>query len=302
MKKFTYQVGIDVAKSNLDCTLLQEGQKLNYHRIINTPKGIKDYLGDLEKQGVKLSEVLFCMEYTGVYNAHVLNILIQKNCSVWLEAAIRIKRSFGFTRGKNDKIDSFRIARYAYLHQDERRLWIPKREVVQQLAYLSTLRKRLLKIKVAIQQPLEETKRFLGRDVFQQEKSITDPVMRITEKQLKQVEKQMEKLIQEDEKLRELFKLITSVEAIGPITASHILVVTNEFKNFNCPKKFACYAGTAPFENRSGSSIRGKSQVSPWANKESKRLLHMAAMSAINMQGDLAMYYQRKVQEAVPRL
>lgn len=131
----------------------------------------------------------------------------------------------------------------------------------------------------------------------------------------------MGKLIQEDEKLRELFDLITSVEAVGPVTAGHLLVVTarrpgNErpplrFKNFNCPKKFAarrsdCYAGTAaatvaPFENSSGSSIRGKSRVSPKANKDSKKLLHMAAMSAINREGELANYYQRKVQEAVPR-
>lgn len=53
--------------------------------------------------------------------------------------------------------------------------------------------------------------------------------------------------------------MITSVEAIGPVTASYLLIVTNEFKSFNCPKKFVpaghrCYAGTAaatvaPFES-----------------------------------------------------
>ncbi len=104
-------------------------------------------------------------------------------------------------------------------------------------------------------------------------------------------------LIQDDETLRELFELVTSVDAVGPVTASHMLVVTNEFKSFDCPKKFACHAGIAPFENSSGSSIHGKSQVSPYANKESKKLLHMVAMSAINMEGDLAQYYQRKVQD-----
>ena len=87
------------------------------------------------------------------------------------------------------------------------------------------------------------------------------------------------------------------MDAIGPTTAGHLLVVTNEFKNFNCPKKFACYAGTAPFENSSGTSIRGKSHVSPYANKDTKKLLHMAALSAINMQNELAVYYQRKVSE-----
>jgi transposase len=247
------------------------------------------------------------MEHTGIYNAHVLQVLMKHDSAIWLEAAMCIKTSLGFTRGKNDKVDSYRIARYAYLHQDEMRpggapLWAPKREVVKQLAHLTTLRKRLMKTKIALIQPLMETKSFLGKAAFQVEKSVTDPVIRATERQLKQVERQrgrpaIEALIKADEQLYQLFDLITSVEAIGPVTAGHILVVTNEFKNFTCPKKFACYAGTAaatvaPFENSSGSSIRGKSQVSPWANKESKRLLHMAAMSAINMQGD-----HRKVAE-----
>jgi transposase len=297
MKNFIYQVGVDVAKDTLDCTLLKDGKKLDYQRIANTIEGVKNYLGQIEKQGIVSSDCLFCMEHTGVYNAHILQILIQKNCSVCLEAAIRIKKSLGFTRGKNDKIDSYRIARYTYLHRDELRLWIPKRDIVKQLAHLTTLRKRLLKTKVALKQPLNETKRFLGKIAFRIEKAVTDPVVKAIDQQLKQTEKQMKKIIQEDETLRGLFELVVSVDAVGPVTAAHMLVVTNEFKNFNCPKKFACYAGTAPFENSSGSSISGKSQVSPWANKESKRLLHMVAMSAINMDNDLAQYYRRKVEE-----
>lgn len=297
MKKFSYQVGIDVAKDTLDCTVLQEGQSIGYHRISNTSKAIRCYLRQLAKEGVVLSDTLFCMEHTGIYNAHVLQALIEGSHAICLEAAMRIKSAIGFTRGKNDKVDSYRIARYAYLHQDQLRLWVPKREVVQQLAHLVTLRKRLLKTKVMLQQPLKETKQFLGKAAFSTEKAATDPVVKATERQLKQVDKQIQQLIRQDEQLYQLFEVITSVDAVGPVTASHLLVVTNEFKNFTCPKKFACYAGTAPFENSSGSSLRGKSQVSPWANKETKKLLHMVAMSAINMQGDLAQYYQRKVGE-----
>lgn len=297
MKKFSYQVGIDVAKDTLDCSLLREGQLVSYHRIKNTPKGVSTYLKQLQEEAVALSDTLFCMEHTGIYNTHILQILVESSYAVCMEAAMRIKAAVGFTRGKNDKVDSFRIARYAYLHQDQLRLWVPKREIVQQLAHLVALRKRLLKIKVMLQQPLKETKRFLGKETFRTEKTTTDPVVKATQRQLKQIEKQIHQLIRQDEQLYQLFGIITSVDAVGPVTASHLLVVTNEFKNFTCPKKFACYAGTAPFENSSGSSLRGKSQVSPWANKETKKLLHMAAMSAINMQGDLAQYYQRKVQE-----
>lgn len=145
MKKFCYQVGIDVAKSTLDCTVLQEGKKLDYQRITNTPKAVKSYLQELEKQGIRCCDTLCCMEHTGVYNAHILQVLIQNKANIWLEAALRIKASLG--RGKNDKVDSYRIARYAYLHQDSAVLWVPRTEVVQQLTRLTTLRKRLVKTK-----------------------------------------------------------------------------------------------------------------------------------------------------------
>lgn len=297
MKNFAYQVGIDVAKSTLDCTVLQEGKKLDYQRISNTPQAVKGYLKQLKKQGIPIPETLFCMEHTGVYNAHVLQTVHQNGGAIWLEAALRIKESLGFSRGKNDKIDSYRIARYAYLHQDEIRIWVPQREILQQLARLTMLRKRLVKTRVALLQPLAETKQFLGNAAFRQEKGLTDPIASALTKQINRVEKQIEEVIKEDKHLNYLFELVTSVEAIGPVTAGHLLVVTNEFKNFNCPKKFACYAGTAPFDNSSGTSIRGKSHVSPYANKDTKKLLHMAALSAINMQNELATYYQRKVSE-----
>lgn len=302
MKNFAYQVGIDVAKSTLDCTVLQEGKKLDYQSIANTPQAIKSYLKQLKKKGISYPETLFCMEHTGVYNAHVLQAVHQNGSAIWLEAALRIKESLGFSRGKNDKIDSYRIARYAYLHQDEVRIWVPQREILQQLARLTMLRKRLVKTRVALLQPLAETKQFLGNAAFQQEKGLTavastDPIALALTKQINRVEKQIKEVIKEDEHLNYLFELVTSVEAIGPVTAGYLLVVTNEFKNFNCPKKFACYAGTAPFENSSGKSIRGKSHVSPYANKDTKKLLHMAALSAINMQNELASYYQRKVSE-----
>lgn len=76
-----------------------------------------------------------------------------------------------------------------------------------------------------------------------------------------------------------------------------MIIATNEFKDISDPKKFACYAGVAPFEHTSGTSIRGKSRVSHKANKPMKTLLHMSALVAVNYNDDLKQYYQRKLQE-----
>ena len=48
---------------------------------------------------------------------------------------------------------------------------------------------------------------------------------------------------------------------------------------------------------RAGSSVHLRSRVSHLANKCTKTLLHMAALSAIRMAGDLKTYYERKVAE-----
>lgn len=64
-------------------------------------------------------------------------------------------------------------------------LWVPRREVVQQLTRLTMLRKRLVKTKVALLQPLNETKQFLGNKAFCQERALTDPIASTLKKQIK---------------------------------------------------------------------------------------------------------------------
>lgn len=78
----------------------------------------------------------------------------------------------------------------------------------------------------------------------------------------KAVELQITELIETDARLKELFDLMVSVPGIGPVIATELLITTNEMQTISDPKKLACHAGVAPFEYRSGSSIRGKTRVS----------------------------------------
>lgn len=59
-------------------------------------------------------------------------------------------------------------------------------------------------------------------------------------------------------------------------------------------RKFACYSGIAPFEYQSGTSVHGKTQVSSIANQQVKRMLHLAAMTAIHFDTELREYYIRR--------
>src|SRR5688572_25690132 len=54
-------------------------------------------------------------------------------------------------------------------------------------------------------------------------------------------------------------------------------------------------AGVAPFEYRSGSSVLQPTGVSKFANKELKRILHMAAMTSGQYNEELRAYFLKKV-------
>src|ERR1700760_1660838 len=133
--KFDFFVGIDVSKGELDFAV-QRGKDLLFHReIANEPSAINMFIKELCcLPGFTLSKAVFCMEHTGIYNSHALTVLHKRKASICLEAALQIKNSLGNIRGKNDKIDAMRIAGYAYLKREELRFWVPKREVLQQLA------------------------------------------------------------------------------------------------------------------------------------------------------------------------
>jgi transposase len=295
--EFTYFIGIDVSKNELDLAVMH-GKTLLFHKeITNTEQDIVGFIRELGKlPGFDLADTVFCMEHTGIYNNHLLAVLHKKKAHIWLESAIQIKRSLGNIRGKNDKADAIRIADYAYTQRDKAHLWTPKRDVIQQLANLTAARSRLIEVKKILKTPLQEQKDFSTKKIVKPGATVCSHTLKAIDTDLKKAEKAIDKLIDQDEELKRLFSLVTSVSGIGKTTAAQIIITTNEFKDISKPKQYACYAGVAPFVEESG-IFRGKGRVSHMANKKIKTLLHMSAIVAIQYNHDLKRYYNRKVNE-----
>lgn len=295
--EFNYFIGCDVSKNELDFAVMQGKQFLFHKEIANEPNAIKTFVNELKKlPNFELPKALFCMEHTGIYNNHLLVYLHKKKANICLEAATHIKNSLGNIRGKNDKVDAIRIAEYAYKNREEIRLWQPKREVIQQLAQLAATRARLISVHKILKTAVKENNGFVKKSIASQQVKLCERTLNSSKTDLEKVEKRMADVIESDDELKRLFGLITSVNGIGKVTATQILIATNEFKDINNPKKFACYAGVAPFTKESG-LFKGKARVSHMANKSVKTLLHMSALSAISFNEDLKKYYDRKVNE-----
>ena len=240
---------------------------------------------------------MICCEHTGIYSQHILSLATENNLSLWLESSLRIKRSLGLQRGKSDKIDSVRISDYAFRYADQATLWQPERQIVLKLRQLVALRKRLLNAKNTLRVPMEELAAFQDKKLQKEMEKLNKKPIEALDKQIAEVEKKIRVLIKEDDSLKHLFDLATSVDGVGEVVFCEMVISTNEFKLFSCPRKFACYSGVAPFEHTSGTSIRGGTRVSHLANKQMKKLLHMAALSVISGKGEMADYYHRKVKQ-----
>jgi transposase len=295
---FTDFVGIDVSKAKFDLALIKGHDKDHFIQgaFDNNPKGIKAMRRFLEKEHhVQLSETIFCMEFTGVYCRPLTSFFVEQECHVWLEMPVNIIRSLGLQRGKNDRVDSRRIALYVYKNRDDAKLWKPQREVILQLRDLLALRVRLITSQKALTNPIEELIAMGATKAAAMVRKNCQKTLSSIEKEIEQIDKELDDTIKGDPQLKELFQLATSVPGVGKFTALFMICFTNEFSMYTNPKQLACYCGVAPFEHSSGTSVRGRTRVSHMANKVLKRMLHMGAMSVILRDPELREYYQRKV-------
>lgn len=296
---FDFFCGIDISKNTLDFTIINHNKnKLLSKQVSNNKKGVKNLLNYIKKLNIKLSHTLFCCENTGIYTLNLANSLHEVNCNLWIENAIEIKKSQGLTRGKNDLIDSFRIACYALRFNDKCNLWNPPNKNIEKIKLLFALRDRIQKNINMLEIPLNETKSIIDKKFYNQLKKCTEDSLKSLKEDFKKVNKDLEEIIFEDESLKKNYEIVKSVPCIGKVSAIYLLMCTENFTKIKTYRKAACYAGIAPFEHRSGTSIRGKTRISQMGNKYLKKLLHLGTLSILkNKNGELYKYYERKKNE-----
>lgn len=288
-------IGIDVSKKVLDVFILRE----SYHFTVeNNPTG---YASLLETCCVRLScsasALFICFENTGRYS-RLLSVFLKESSIVFaMVPAMDIKQSRGLTRGKSDRKDARMIAQYAHRKRDElipTRLHSPE---VSQLRQLLALRDKLIRHRTAYKNGIKDLQDCFkpGETTFIRQSQ--DRLIDYLKEEIINVEGQIDTIITSMPSWENNFRLIQSVKGIGPVLSRYIIIYTENFTRFTDPKKFACYAGVAPFEYSSGSSIKGRTRLHPCANKQLKSLLNIAAMGAVRLRGEFKAYYDRRTEE-----
>ena len=298
MKKYAMYVGIDVSKSKLDVSFFVDFNTAEVHHFIvsNDKKGIKNLIDAVKKQKISLDKVLFCQENTGVYSMPLCLYFSENNLDHWVVPAIEIKRSKGIARGKNDKTDAKDIAFYAYTHLHKLVLSRLPEKDIQRIKLLFTERDKVLKA-IRLFDSTKESKDYLPKDITKVVMCTNAKILKDLKRSLKQIDSKMQEVIKENPVIKQQYQLIQSIPGVGTQTTVYLIAATRCFQSFSDWRKLACYAGVAPFEYSSGSSIKGRTKVNHMADKKMKSLLNMCALSAKKHDTQLKEYYERKVKE-----
>lgn len=294
MQKTTF-IGVDISKNTVDICVHQK-ENYTFHCIENEPKALMRFFKQF-----KVQNLIVGMENTGRYNFILYDILPKFPFAVYVINPFHIKRSMGLVRGKNDKIDSKRIALFLEKNYQDLRPWNPLSKTLQKIKFLNAERRYRVKIRAGLLAQSAD-KEFRSTVADKKLQKWNNDLIKVLDKQISELEQKLLALVEEDATLKDQYKRMQSIPGVGKVLALNILVKTSGFHEIDTARQMACYAGVAPFEYQSGSSINRRPRVSHMADKELKRLLHLGAMSAIRLENDLAHYFKRKVSEGKNKL
>lgn len=290
MKNSLTFVGVDISKNTLDICSLQGNNKL-MKRIENNQKTIEAFFRSSEPQQLKV-----CFENTGRYGRKIIEVLTSLDISFYEVNPLHLHKSMGLTRGKDDIVDAFRIAKFLEKNYKDLKPYQKPEPGIEKLKALMSHRNLLIKQRAQLKAKNKENLLIADLNLPQLEEHGVELIKLLTEK-IKQTEKLITQVIEQNKVLKNQYHLITAIPGVGPILSWNMLTKTNAFKSITDPRKFACYAGVAPFSKSSGTSVFGRASVSIYADKSIKKILHLAAMRAIQLPSDLKQYYHRKVNE-----
>ncbi len=215
MHNFDSYCGIDISKNYLDCTLINSSNKnLNYIKVPYDNKGMKKIFNLCKKYDADFTKTIFCCENIGSYTNKLSNFLHKYKYNLWIENALSIVKSQGLARGKNDLIDSFRIAQYALRFKDRCRLYQPNSRSLDNLKHLFALRDRLQKTIKSLQVPLKEAQNNIDEKIYKILKSTSKDSLDALKKDLKKVDLELENTVSNDHELKKNYEISQSVPYI----------------------------------------------------------------------------------------
>lgn len=301
MSKTQFFIGIDIASESFTSTVITKPDSIidSKENITNSIDGFHQFITWLKENNISQSNSIICMESTGVYLENLCYFFHSEGFQITVAPPHKVKEATNDSPRKNDTLDSFRIAQYAYRYFDKLNLWKPKSEILEQIKALLSTREHLVVQKTGNINALKSHKR----------KHIQTPLVTKTyqslidelEENIKEIEKQIEELIKKDDSLKNSFIKSLSTPGAGMLLISNLMVMTNGFTEHLNYKQASSLIGICPYEKQSGSSLKLKPRSKRFGPARLRKLLYLAAMSVCKHNPMFRKYYLRKIAEGKPK-
>jgi transposase len=275
--------GIDVSHTKLDVCYQNNLGELFHLQVGNNNQGFAKIM---EHTGAGYH---FVMEATGVYYIRLAFYLHSQGCALSVVNAIAIKRyiQMHLERNKTDKKDAGWICRYAIEQQppywqmpdsayfESKQLYNTIREYTEQIKRINNQLHSLRLLPV----PSKDTIRSLEKIIV------------CMEKEIKLLEQKLQLLLQQWQP--EQLKNVSSIKGIGKRAAAMLIVFTQGFKHTANHRQLISFAGLAPTQYSSGTSIQGKPRIYKRGGKNLRDVLYMCSMNAMKTNTACKALYER---------
>jgi transposase len=290
-------MGIDVAKQTFDAAIWMPGEAAEQRSARTLPKKSFPRTADgvaacLAWARSYVTEALGAvMEATGKYSTEIAQ---------WFRAATRdvqpaiinprLAKAFAESlsvNNRNDKVDARTLARYGAERQPSP--FEPPTPEMEQLRDLVRYRQSLL-------EALTEEKNRAAEGAA----AIT--VKRIRTRRIQQLERDIERIEKETRKalpklpaVQADMEQLDSIYGVGWVTAVTVITELGDLRRFRRARQLTAFAGLAPTSHDSGTSVHRKSHTSKNGSTHVRRVLYLAAITAIRGDNDFAELYHRMV-------
>ena len=286
-------VGIDVSKLTLDVEVLPANGKSKTRIFENNPAGFRKMLA-WARHTAPSSQLHFCLEATGSYSEAAAMFLTDQDQFVSVINPARI-HYFGLALGTGNKTDKASAHLIALYCQKERPpLWRMAAPEVRRLKALVRLHQDLIQMRTMELNRLQTP----GLDAIVTK--IVRKHLRQLEGDIAEAEKAIDDHIKKTPSLKRDREFLLSIPGFGDTTAHQLLAELPDVQQFDCAQAAGAYAGLAPTEYRSGTSVHKKTRLSKRGNARLRAALYMPAMSAIQCNPLLKAFYQRLRERGMP--
>ena len=283
-------IGIDVSKATFDACLLTPDGKPREKAFPNTPDGFAALLAWADGHAAGAATHVG-MEATGGYEDALATFLHAAGRTVSVVNPTRIKYA-GVMRGrrnKTDKADARLIA--AYTQDEAPPAWHPPTPAVRELQAFVRRRDDLRKLAA------QEKGRLDAPLLTPAARKSVARVVKLLAKEADRMQADADALIAATPTLRADRDLLVSIPGVGPQTASTVLAELPALDRVPSAQAAAAYAGLAPREFQSGTSVRKKTRLSKAGNARLRTALYLPTLTAIRFNPILRGFFVRLVED-----